>query len=275
MEVRIISWNIARSAVAWEWIASGVLDADVALLQEAVAPLVESDFRCFPGSPDWSTAGGSRRFTTAVVVLNSDLVAEPVAARPLSAAAPGDLGISRMGTISAVTVTTTAGEELVVASVYAPWEKPIEGSWIVSDASAHRVVSDLSLLVGRQVGHRIIAAGDLNILNGYGENGSDYWGRRYSTVFDRMDAIGLPFVGPQQPNGRPAAPHPAELPESSRDVPTFRTRRDAPETATRQLDFVFASREIARRVRTRALNGPDEWGPSDHCRVVIDFPEGP
>ena len=23
-------------------------------------------------------------------------------------------------------------------------------------------------------------------------------------------------------------------------------------------------------VRVRALNAPDEWGPSDHCRMVID-----
>ena len=34
----------------------------------------------------------------------------------------------------------------------------------------------------------MLAAGDLNILYGYGENGSAYWAARYATVFDRMRA---------------------------------------------------------------------------------------
>lgn len=34
-------------------------------------------------------------------------------------------------------------------------------SWDIVDASVQRVISDLSLLIGRQRGHRIIAAGDL------------------------------------------------------------------------------------------------------------------
>jgi exonuclease III len=53
-------------------------------------------------------------------------------------------------------------------------------------------------------------------------------------------------------------------------VPTFHHNRQTPATATRQLDFVFASQSLADSVSVRALNEPDEWGPSDHCRVVID-----
>jgi hypothetical protein len=42
--------------------------------------------------------------------------------------------------------------------------------------------------------------------------------------------------------------------------------------ATRQLDLVFASHALADRLSVRALNTDhDEWGPSDHCRVVIDL----
>jgi hypothetical protein len=42
--------------------------------------------------------------------------------------------------------------------------------------------------------------------------------------------------------------------------------------ATRQLDFVFASHALANRVSVRALNNnTDEWGPSDHCRVLIEL----
>lgn len=38
---------------------------------------------------------------------------------------------------------------------------------------------------------------------------------------------------------------------------------------TGQLDFVFASAEIASRIRVSARNEPEYWGPSDHCRVDI------
>lgn len=35
-------------------------------------------------------------------------------------------------------------------------------------------------------------------------------------------------------------------------------------------DYVFASRSMVGSVRVRALNEPDEWGPSDHCRLLIE-----
>ncbi len=41
-----------------------------------------------------------------------------------------------------------------------------------------------------------------------------------------------------------AKPWPDELPPDSKNVPTFRTRINQPETATRQLDFVFASEAL-------------------------------
>ena len=37
-----------------------------------------------------------------------------------------------------------------------------------------------------------------------------------------------------------------------------------------KMDFVFASTELSERVRVSALNAPDQWGPSDHCRVEIN-----
>ncbi len=40
-----------------------------------------------------------------------------------------------------------------------------------------------------------------------------------------------------------------------------------------QLDYGFASRPIAHRLTVRALNAPKDWGPSDHCRIVIDLEE--
>jgi hypothetical protein len=110
----------------------------------------------------------------------------------------------------------------------------------------------------------------LNNLDGYGEDGNCYWKDRYNTVFDRMDALGFCFVGPQAPDGgRQAEPWPEELPEGSLNVPTFYSNRQTPETASRQLDFVFASESIADRVNVKALNGIEEWGSIDNCRILI------
>ena len=106
---------------------------------------------------------------------------------------------------------------------------------------------------------------------GHGEGCSVYWQGRYGTVFTRMEMLGLPYVGPQHPYGEQASPWPAELPVGSKNVPTFRTRKGDPATATRQLDFVFASRDLVPRLTVRALNALDTWGPSDHCRVEIEM----
>lgn len=78
------------------------------------------------------------------------------------------------------------------------------------------------------------------------------------------------FVGPQAPGGRLAEPWPDELPADSKNVPTFHTARQTPASAARQLDFIFASESLADEVAVRALNDPDDWGPSDHCRIEIN-----
>ena len=117
----------------------------------------------------------------------------------------------------------------------------------------------------------MIVAGDLTIVRGPSRYHSGYWGRRYQVVFDRMDALGLPCVGPDAPDGgRQADPRPSWLPADSRNVPTFRRIGTKPAAAEAGLDYVFASRSMVDSVRVRALNEPDEWGPSDHCRLLID-----
>ena len=260
------SWNICRSAHAWRQLAES--DGDVALVQEAVAP--PPDFNIEVDGAPWSTPGAARAWRTAVARLADGVSMQPSPCLSNTEAKIAQLASCRTGTMAVAEVRRPDGKPILVVSMYASWERPAaKSSWIVADASAHRLVSDLSLLVGNQRGHRIIVSGDLNILYGYGENGSQYWARRYMTVFDRMAAIGLRFVGPQSPHGIQADPWPSELPVHSKNVPTFRRRRGDPSTATRQLDFVFASESIADRVQTTALNRHEEWGPSDHCRVRI------
>jgi len=184
-----------------------------------------------------------------------------------------ELAVSRMGTLAIADVVVNSTEEIItVASMYSVWETPAKdtgSSWIYADGSAHRLISDISALIGRQKGHKIIVAGDLNILHGCGERGSPYWKARYDTIFARMAALGLPFVGPQAPDGgEQAHPWPDELPLDSKNVPTFKTQAG---TTTRQMDFVFASKSLKDRLHVRALNSPNEWGPSDQCRILIEL----
>ncbi len=274
LTLRIVSWNIAHRIEPWNRLVE--LGADVALLQEAAKPPPNVEDRISVNPGPWLTAGADadRPWRAAVARLSNRVKVEWIEAKSIEHARYGEFAVSRAGTLAAARVTPAHGEPLVVVSTYAPWTRPhgsTDSGWIVSDASAHRAVSDLSAFIGSERGHRIVAAGDLNILHGHGEHGSAYWAGRYGTVFSRMDALGLSFVGPQAPHGRQADPWPDELPPDSKNVPTYHTNRQTPATATRQLDFVFASKTLAPSVQVSALNEPEQWGPSDHCIVQIDI----
>ena len=89
-------------------------------------------------------------------------------------------------------------------------------------------------------------------------------------VWTRMSSLGLEFMGPQYPNGRQADPVPEFMPSDTGNVVTCHRPGQAVADADQQLDYVFASRGFHESVTTRALNSVDEWGSSDHCRIVID-----
>src|SRR5690606_16911188 len=260
----LVSWNMARREAAWRELPHS--GADVALLQEAAAPPADCGdlFDC--DNESWRTGSdsSSRKWRTSIVRLNPKIEMHRVPVGPIDGSDSSKLRVSYAGTISAASVSDPqSGESLTAVSVYAAWEAPppnASARYIYADAAAHRVISDVAALLDERGRHRIIVAGDLNILYGHGERGNPYWRGRYRTVFDRLDSMGLAFVGPQSPNGRQASPWPDELPTSSLNVPTYHTNRQTPTTATRQLDFVFASKSIASRVRVTARNSPDDWG---------------
>jgi len=268
--VKIIAWNIAQRAEAWRLLAGS--DADVALLQEAKEPPADVAAKVSIDPAAWGT-GASRGWRAAIVKLSDRVQVAWIDAKPLTEATGGKLGVSRPGTLAAAIVTPSSGEPFIAVSVYGAWENPhsmTKSDFIYADASVHRLISDLSVFASKKSRQNILIAGDLNILYGYGEHGDVYWAGRYEMVFSRMAALGFKFVGPQAPNGRQAEPWPAELPRTSKNVPTYYRPGQSREACTRQLDFVFASGKLAERVRVRALNEPHEWGPSDHCRVEIE-----
>jgi endonuclease/exonuclease/phosphatase family metal-dependent hydrolase len=268
--VKMIAWNIAQRGDAWRLLLES--DADIALLQEAKEPPSDVTARVTVDANPWQT-GSSRLWRTAIVKLSNRTQVEWLQTKPLDEAGDGDLAVSRPGTLTAAIVAPPSGNPFIAMSVYAPWEKPhsmTKKDFIYADASVHRLISDLSVFAAERSNIDIIIAGDLNVLFGYGEHNNLYWAARYETVFHRMEVLGFAFAGPQAPNGRRAEPWPKELPRTSNNVPTYHTRRQTPATCTRQLDFVFVSRPMFDRVRVKALNQPEEWGASDHCRIQID-----
>ena len=204
--LRIWSWNV-NGLDLWDRLyADGI---DIALLQEALRPPAGWPLPIAPDpAGEWRTAGWwdvpHWRRRTAIAQVSDNYPIRPIALTTFDEAEPDSLSVSRPGTLAAANVDV-GDETITLVSMYGMWERPISGpSIIYADASAHRLLSDLAALIPTRRGHSLIAAGDLNILNGYGEHGDAYWKARYTTVFDRAAAMGLVFVGPQAPNGRQA-----------------------------------------------------------------------
>jgi exonuclease III len=280
---RIWSWNVngLNGPEVWGEIdrAAEAGEVDVALLQECRRPPAGWHGQVVPDRDgEWRTAGWTAQLPwdrrTAIVAPAAPTARGVTLTGRRTVDVGEDTGgeaiaVSRHGTLTAADLALDDGP-ITLVSMYAFWEHSIDGrAKIAADASAHRLLSDLSMLITRPTRHRIIATGDLNLLHRHGEDGDTYWGGRYASVFDRAEALGLVLLGPFAPRGRVAVPRPAELPDGARDVPTYHTRAQGPAGAQRQLDFVFASRSLAERIEVRALNGVDEWGASDHCRVEM------
>jgi exonuclease III len=281
--LRMWSWNLGGAFRLRQDVidATAAADVDLILAQE-VRPSVATagGWTTIPDAAvTWGMTQG-RRYQSAILHRGTLNIAPEPETVPLTDFRWDKFCLSTPGTCAAATLRPDTAEPIILISVYCPWDGPAS-AWqrgsglLVSEANAHRVVSDISMLAAvmdHPDSHRIIIAGDWNILYGYGELGSTYWAKRYSSVFARMEALGFTFCGPQAPaGGRQADPWPDELPAGSRCVPTFYHSRSTPAAATRQMDFVFASESLARQVRVEALNDPASWGPSDHCRILIEI----
>ena len=287
MGTTVVCWNIAKRHNAWRQLVE--MDADVALLQEAgryppdVASKVDIGPREHWDSHYWNSEWYGDRFRWLLerwpmVVKLSDRVEVEwfKQVSPISMTAEDEIAVSGIGTIAAARVIPRDASPFIAVSMYARWMSPhpsTKSRWRVGypDGSAHRIISDLSAFIGNTDAstHRILAAGDLNMALS-GKDDEDPWLRRERTVTDRMDALGLELLGPQYPDGRKADPTPEYLPADTRNVPTYHTTSETPETATSQLDWAFASRGFHRGITVRALNEVEEWGPSDHCRLLIE-----
>ncbi|MCY4119741.1 MAG: hypothetical protein OXG72_02325 [Acidobacteria bacterium] len=276
MRIQVVSWNIDKRTEPWRELERMARDgeADLALLQEAGRPPEDAVDRVdYEDRVFWSRHLYDR--WPLVVRLSDRIAVEPYRqVPPRGDLAEGQIGVSGIGTLAAARVIPHDSEAgaFVAVSVYARWltlHPSANGSGIYADASAHRILSDLSALICHaNIEHRILAAGDLNMF--YGATGTRLsMPERERTVWDRMKALGLEFLGPQAPHGRSAESAPDDVPGDTKNVPTY-YHSGGPEAAVNQLDYAFASRGFHKSVSVRAMNDAAEWGSSDHCRLMIE-----
>ena len=277
--IRVVSWNIAKRRAPWFALAEMARqgEADLALLQEAGNPPGEiaDQFRYENDALEPTTFD-----RWPLVVQLSDRV-EVESFRQDSAKGwwrdDREIEVSGIGTMAVARVVPRGQEEeaFLAVSMYARWTKAhpiytVKKPGSHADISVHRILSDLQSFMDYMDPSRypMLAAGDLNLCYGATETP---WYERERLVWDRFKALGLEFLGPQLPNGRAASSTPPHSPEGTRDVPTHHSNHQTPAEADRQLDYAFASRGLHEDITVRALNGVEEWGPSDHCRLLIEI----
>jgi len=277
--IKVVSWNIAGRCNPWFELAEMARqgEADLALLQEAGNPpdAIANLFR-YENDPLGPTL--LDRWPL-VVRLSNKVEVEWFRQVPAIGWWRNDreIEVSGIGTMAVARVVPRgqAEETFLAVSMYARWTRAHPTTGVRpgrhADLSAHRILSDLQTLMDYLDPSRypgILAAGDLNLRYGATE---DPWYGRECLVWERFKTLGLEFLGPQLPNGSATLCTDPVYPENTRDVPTFYTaQQKKPAEANRQLDYAFASRGFHETVTVRALNKVEEWGSSDHCRLLIE-----
>ena len=280
--ITVVSWNINKQLDTWDQLLG--MDADVALLQEVGS--VPPDAIPHIGVPNWDPwePWENKWYDRyPMVVRLSDRVRiewfRPVLPQRQGWEDKNEIAVSDIGTVAFARVIPLDGQEPFIAvSMYARWLRAQPSAserqrYIYSDRSAHRIISDLAAFIDspNPASHRILAAGDLNMIYGASEKSRLEIPARARTITDRMDALGIEFLGPQHPSGRRASPPSPDVPLDTKNVPTYHTVRQNPKTARNQLDYVFASRGFHESIRVRALNSFEEWATSDHCRLLVEI----
>ena len=257
---------MAHTRKAWDALVQ-MDDVDLALLQETSRLPEELQHRIDVDRSLWpERRDASLGYPSVVAKLSSQATVSFIETRLIGDASRHDFYTSEWGTLAAAVVRPIDGNEpLTVVSMAAGYNAFTRESGSPSReeciGSVHRLISDLARLVGRR--SRVIAAGDWTINPGWSAHPTPIWNEREAlhcqTAFDRMRALGF---RPIKPVGRR---------NTRDDVVTYRPIGVAPAQAWAQLDYVFATENIADRVSVEALNSSERWGPSDHCRLIIQL----
>ena len=256
--MKIVSWNMQNKKESWRFLVDQHQDYDFAFVSEACVP--PQNARRIADDNDWDIPydtwdlqpGEKRkkyrqevlgiREGWQLVRLDRDEVVEAAS----SSLPPKHDQIFRRW--HRVAIASNADEQYCLVCV----------------VSGHGQAQSLPLLIaGVRAALRrrsydptipIIIAGDLTTNE-----------QKSPEMFARMSEMGLPWAGPCGANYIHISglkPH----------------QRETPETAHRRLNHVFVSEGLVDRASVTALNKadknlPDYWGPSDHCRILIEIAE--
>ncbi|MCY4594548.1 MAG: hypothetical protein OXC19_07060 [Bryobacterales bacterium] len=281
--IRVISWNVNKQDDPWHCLARMKErgEADVALLQEAGSPPdILRGSLYYEEKVFWPRCSYDR---WPLIVQLSDRVEIEWFHQvpPWSEVGGSEIGASGIGIMAAARVTPRGRPQdaFIAVSMYARWMRAhpttSKRPGNHADISAHRILSDIQSFMdyAHPSRYRILAAGDLNLI--YTPSRKGAWFPRERLVWDRFKTLGLEFLGPQAPNGRQPEGQQPGTSADTKNVPTYYTRQEGHAAkAVRQLDYAFASQGFHEHVLVRALNGIDEWGPSDHCRLIIEIETG-
>ncbi len=267
-----VVWNLneGKHPKPRAWKRLEQFDADVALLCEA---------RFTPG-PDrvghGKTIGrdcrheteeecDSRPFSTGIV--SGHPLREVTDARAKRHGKPLDLPFrpSRPGTWVAATASIEGVGEISVVSLYGLTDEK-------TDASVHRSLSDLEpIFEDTNYNEMLLLGGDLNVLAN--PRPTDPARERHCFVLRRIEAYGLVDLFKEDPVQRrnqldPGGTCPCGE-EDCTHVWTFRSRDKRYAQVRYQDDHVFASRALAKKLKTCRSAGFDRT--SDHAPILVTF----
>jgi endonuclease/exonuclease/phosphatase family metal-dependent hydrolase len=282
----VVSWNMNQRLQAWQRLRdlTRKSGASIALLQEARRPgTVEDDWRIHPPVDDtqrWRIAvprfylasDGSQRPTrrywaSAVVATGGTTVRfrKPV---ELCRVVDGGFACSHPGQFAVGVLDLEAGRRLTVISLYGIWD-PVPGSRTgYVEASLHRAISDLSVVLQEPEADLILVAGDFNLYD-YPVGGA--LTDRSLTVWSRLAAYGLEICGPFRPGDEPRLAR-CPCPDSAcRHVNTYLNGAN-PKNRPYQLDYFLATPSLRERLTgCWADPDPDWMTHSDHRAIFATF----
>ncbi|MYA01056.1 MAG: endonuclease/exonuclease/phosphatase family protein [Chloroflexi bacterium] len=233
--MKIVSWNMENRRDSWNYLIEHHADDDLGVLQEACTPTKVAVAACMDiDLSPWQRKPVKRQ--RAIVGLSDRVRITRISRDRLIDAGPSEPTRMKawLGHLAVALVDSTSRSPICVISV----EKYLEPARLLPE-----LVGCVQRVVGRDT--PVLVAGDLTTPRQTTK----------SSVFEDMRALGFPLV---ETNG-----------------PTFfsRPHRQSPSSAVRRYDYVFASRDLASSVKATALNDPHDWGPSDHCRILIEIDE--
>ena len=253
----VVTWNmdhwkrtVQTRRDAWSYVASG-LGADIALLQECASPKELDRSRIVHRQ-----IAGGRPWGSAVAVFNDDLRVEEIGAVrtkysstlfPMLGSFPGAVIVARVEVPGVGQITCVSVYGLI--NVYA-------------QTTMLRIVADLIPLFDSPEGERVVLGGDMNVTTAAAPSAEL---RRYEAILKAVESLGLLNLA------ETAVARPPQFENCLCGVASchhLRTYGDNPGT---QLDWLFATPELARRCQHLRIEYDRTASLSDHAPVIAEF----